>query len=178
MKIAIVTTYMHGGAARAARRLHAALRDAGQQSTIFTTPPNGQDMAVRVVEAERGSPNVRLARYLSMRRRAKLASEYLAHDGDPNEPLRLDWAQDYRGMLRALSESDIVNLHWIADFVDSKMVSTIATDVAPVVWTMHDMLPLTGGCHYDSGCGRYLRSCGCCPKLGSDDRSDQTAQTW
>ncbi len=179
MKVSIVTTYLHGGAARAAQRLHRAFRDAGQESTIFATAGNGDDPTVRVVGRERRrGPVARVASYLSRRQRTNLTKRYVAQGGDPNEPLRPDWAPDYRGLLRALAESDLVNLHWVAGFVDSRMVSAIANSVAPVVWTMHDMLPLTGGCHYDSGCGRYLQGCGCCPKLASTDSSDPTARTW
>ena len=177
MKIAIVTTYLHGGAARAAQRLHWALREAGQKSTIFSAE-SGQDATARVIGADRGGPSLRVARYLTRRRRAKLNAAYVAQGGDPNEPLRLDWAQEYRSLPRALADSDLVNLHWVGDFVDSRMVKTIATSIAPVVWTMHDMLPLTGGCHYDAGCGRYVQGCGCCPMVGSAKRSDPTARTW
>jgi glycosyltransferase involved in cell wall biosynthesis len=38
----------------------------------------------------------------------------------------------------------------------------------PVVWTIHDMNPFTGGCHYDLECGRYVDGCGRCPALGSE----------
>jgi glycosyltransferase involved in cell wall biosynthesis len=37
----------------------------------------------------------------------------------------------------------------------------------PVVWTMHDMWPFTGGCHYAADCVRYRGTCGLCPQLGS-----------
>jgi glycosyltransferase involved in cell wall biosynthesis len=179
MKISIVTTYLYGGAGRAAQRLHLALLDAGQQSTIFATVGTGDDPTARVVSRERRrDPAARVAGYLSKRQNGKLTKRYLAKGGDPNEPLWTDRVLDYGSLSRALAESDLVNLHWVAGFVDSKTASTIANSVAPVVWTMHDMLPLTGGCHYDAGCGRYLQGCGCCPKLASTDRWDLTAQTW
>jgi glycosyltransferase involved in cell wall biosynthesis len=34
------------------------------------------------------------------------------------------------------------------------------------------MLPMTGGCHYDEGCERFLRGCGTCPQLGSNAADD------
>ena len=37
---------------------------------------------------------------------------------------------------------------------------------APVVWTLHDCSPLTGGCLYPMGCTRYLEHCGECPQHG------------
>ena len=37
----------------------------------------------------------------------------------------------------------------------------------PIVWSLYDMWPFTGGCHYDSSCGRFIDLCGSCPQLGS-----------
>jgi glycosyltransferase involved in cell wall biosynthesis len=37
----------------------------------------------------------------------------------------------------------------------------------PIVWTMRDMWPLTGGCHYAMDCEQYRTGCGKCPQLGS-----------
>ena len=42
----------------------------------------------------------------------------------------------------------------------------------PVVWTLHDMNPFTGGCHHDDDCGKYQRTCGSCPQLGSNSNGD------
>jgi glycosyltransferase involved in cell wall biosynthesis len=48
----------------------------------------------------------------------------------------------------------------------------------PVVWTLHDMAPFTGGCHYSDGCARFTEQCGRCPEVGSDDAKDLSFQTW
>src|SRR5690606_18219202 len=42
----------------------------------------------------------------------------------------------------------------------------------PVVWTMHDAWPFTGGCHYPDGCDRYKIGCGLCPQLVSKSLHD------
>jgi glycosyltransferase involved in cell wall biosynthesis len=34
-----------------------------------------------------------------------------------------------------------------------------------VAWTLHDMRPFTGGCHYASGCAGFTTDCGACPQL-------------
>jgi glycosyltransferase involved in cell wall biosynthesis len=36
-----------------------------------------------------------------------------------------------------------------------------------VVWTLHDMNPFTGACHYSLGCTRYSESCQSCPAVRS-----------
>ncbi len=65
---------------------------------------------------------------------------------------------------------DLVHLHWICHgFV---RLSTLAMIDRPIVWTLHDMWPFTGGCHYDAGCNGYKKACGMCPVLGSSMEND------
>ncbi len=69
-----------------------------------------------------------------------------------------------------LDNENIVHAHWInGGFVGIDDLSRINK---PVVWTLHDMWPMTGGCHYDSECGRYKDLCGMCPALGSKKSDD------
>jgi glycosyltransferase involved in cell wall biosynthesis len=44
----------------------------------------------------------------------------------------------------------------------------------PVVWTLRDMWPFTGGCHQSMDCDRYTNDCGSCPQLGSTRERDLT----
>lgn len=66
------------------------------------------------------------------------------------------WSNDF------YKEADIVHLHWINGVVSTKSVKTIHK---PVVWTIRDMWPITGGCHYSQDCERYKIGCGKCPQL-------------
>ena len=34
-----------------------------------------------------------------------------------------------------------------------------------VIWTLHDMNPMTGACHYSLGCAGYLSDCSSCPAV-------------
>ena len=67
---------------------------------------------------------------------------------------------------------DIVHLHWINNgFLAIEDLKHIE---APLVWTLHDMWPFTGGCHYSDGCEHWLGACGNCPQItryGSHDLS-------
>lgn len=45
---------------------------------------------------------------------------------------------------------------------------------APIYRYMVDMAEMTGGCHYAWDCEGYLKSCGSCPGLSSDNPKDQT----
>ncbi|MDX8391764.1 MAG: glycosyltransferase family 4 protein, partial [Mariprofundaceae bacterium] len=69
-----------------------------------------------------------------------------------------------------------VHLHWIADFVDYR---TFFSNVnKPIVWTLHDMNPFTGGCHYAMGCNNFRDQCGMCPQLGESGNEDLSRQIW
>ena len=46
-------------------------------------------------------------------------------------------------------EADIINFHWVSRFLDYK--SFFKKNNKPVVWTLHDMEPFTGGFHYEKG---------------------------
>lgn len=75
---------------------------------------------------------------------------------------------DYFGLdcAAAINEqqADIVHLHWIADArVSLRALHKIQ---APLVWTMHDVWPLTGGCHCNMECRRWMTGCSDCPQLG------------
>jgi glycosyltransferase involved in cell wall biosynthesis len=76
----------------------------------------------------------------------------------------------------ALPEADIYNLHWVNQFVDP--LPFFRKTKKPIVWTLHDMNPFTGGCHYNVGCTRYRRACGECPQLGSSDENDLSQTVW
>jgi glycosyltransferase involved in cell wall biosynthesis len=78
-----------------------------------------------------------------------------------------------------MPECDIVHLHWIAGgFVDYWEFFCGISPRVPIVWTLHDMNPFTGGCHYDLGCGRFAGKCGSCPQLGSQDPGDLSRRIW
>lgn len=66
--------------------------------------------------------------------------------------------------------SDVIHLHWInGGFINIKDLKEINK---PIVWTMRDMWPVTGGCHVTISCKRYELGCGCCPHLNSNKEND------
>jgi len=61
---------------------------------------------------------------------------------------------------------DIINLHWVGGgFIP---ISQLKLLNIPIVWSLYDMWPFTGGCHYDEGCGKFVDKCGKCPQLNSN----------
>ncbi|MYL82952.1 glycosyltransferase [Desulfovibrio aerotolerans] len=76
-----------------------------------------------------------------------------------------------------VAAAHILQLHWIPGTVD------ITRELAflqgrPIVWTLHDMNPITGGCHYAEGCRGFERYCGRCPQLGSSEEKDYSREQW
>jgi glycosyltransferase involved in cell wall biosynthesis len=51
-------------------------------------------------------------------------------------------------------------------------ISTLKKIKAPLVWTLHDMWPFTGGCHYAGNCEKYKEGCNQCPQLNSKFKYD------
>lgn len=63
-----------------------------------------------------------------------------------------------------VKEADVVILHWInCNTISIKSVKRILESGKQVYWFMHDMWPLTGGCHYSFECERYRSHCQQCP---------------
>jgi len=60
---------------------------------------------------------------------------------------------------------DILHLHWIYEFLDHPSFFNSIPDDLPIVWTLHDMTPFTGGCNYNWGCQYFKIGCHDCPQL-------------
>jgi glycosyltransferase involved in cell wall biosynthesis len=106
-------------------------------------------------------------------RRERIQRSFATYESDrPSglEPFSDDRTPVATEVVEQCPDADILNLHWIANFVD---LGTFFDRVdVPVVWTLHDMNAFTGGCHYTAGCDQYESTCGACPQLGSDDEQD------
>lgn len=65
--------------------------------------------------------------------------------------------------LPEFKEADIIHLSWINQgFLSLKSISRIIKSGKPVVWTMHDVWPATGICHYALNCTAYTDVCHNC----------------
>lgn len=66
--------------------------------------------------------------------------------------------------------ADIIHLHRINH--SFLKISQLAKIDKPIVWTLRDMWPMTGGCHYALDCERFKSGCGSCPVLNSQRQQD------
>jgi glycosyltransferase involved in cell wall biosynthesis len=174
-----------GGAGMAAYRLHKGLQDIGIDSTMVVANKHSRDPSVVVLpdEPQHGSASCRAyEEYKSrtwaaqQRNRAQILKAY------PNYPNLYEPFTDAVSVFQVehiaeVQAADIINLHWVAGLVHWPSVHSIFAGKS-VVWTIHDMNPFTGGCHFSSGCRRYEEACGLCPKLGSVIEADFSRKVW
>jgi len=178
MRIVHISTFdVLGGAARAAFRLHKGLIRLGHESLFFVAQKLSSDETVKAFLPPQYLPSRLFAMFHREFSKRKLAP-YRNTRPEGYELFSTLPTHNSKAMLRQIPDCDIVNLHWVANFVDYQPFFTVMPKRTPVVWTFHDMNPLTGGCHYDEECGKYAQGCGACPQLGSDDPKDLSFRTW
>jgi len=66
----------------------------------------------------------------------------------------------------------ILQLHWIYEFLDHPSFFASVPDTLPIVWTLHDMTPFTGGCNYNWDCQHFKDVCHDCPQLNNKSSND------
>ncbi len=162
-----------GGAARAAYRLHQGLCRSGYDSTLYVLHRRLTSEDV-VPFHPSGGPLRRAGRYL---RKRSMTRRMAAYDGarKPDAEQFSDAKSLYGSdPLRKLPVADVINLHYIRSFIDVRPFFRRVK--VPIVWTLHDMNPFTGGCHYDESCGRFDTGCGACPQLRSYRLDDLSAK--
>ena len=80
---------------------------------------------------------------------------------------------------REFREADIIHLHWVQQgFLSLRSIRKILRSGKPVVWTMHDMWPLTAICHHAGTCQRYEEACHHCPLLRLPRQNDLSARVF
>lgn len=181
-------SYLRGGAAIAARRLHDSLSQYGVSSRFYyrfrdnaevdpsyreMTPPSpGPSLAGRIAHKLRKEfgPHRKLTRELDYFLRNRPEGFELFSQARLASPTPPDLSKE---------KPDVVHLHWISGFLDFPSFFAGIPDGTPVVWTLHDMNPFTGGCHYSWDCMNYREECGNCPQLNSHRAPDDLShRTW
>ncbi|MDZ4851318.1 MAG: glycosyltransferase [Pirellulaceae bacterium] len=157
-----------GGGNIAAYRIHRAMVDEGYDSTMVVARKVSSDNTVIAPGFFRFDISRRL-----LHRAGRLMHKI--RFGRGSKGLEYDAIGINVQKIATRLKANIVNLHWThCSFVALRSVGQ--TEV-PVVWTLHDMLNFTGGCHYTQDCRQFERRCGGCPLLGnlasSNDASRQ-----
>lgn len=171
----VCTNDVAGGAAIAAYRLHEGLRRIGVTSSMLVASKTSSDPDVQEIRHDR-SPLARIFRHFQSSQIVRDIGRYSKTLSPTLELLSDDRAAGAADLTRSLPPADVYQLHWVAGLLDYKRFFGSLRPGTPLVWTLHDMNPFTGGCHYALGCQKYLERCGACPQLGSNDPSDLTAR--
>jgi glycosyltransferase involved in cell wall biosynthesis len=74
--------------------------------------------------------------------------------------------------------ADIIHLHWVSHWLDLPSFLAGIPKRVPIVWTIHDMSPLAGGCFTDFGCDQMGKSCQVCPLLKRPFNQLLPAREW
>jgi glycosyltransferase involved in cell wall biosynthesis len=168
-------SYLYGGAAIAAQRLFNSLevyddldtRFYSKQSTDSSRYFRYQDLAYPSF-LRRAMNKVSL---LSTRESQILKMFPKLLQGRPEGLEKFDAPFQYQTVIPD-PLPDIIHLHWVSDFIDYPSFFKSIPAHIPVVWTLHDMNPFTGGCHYTNGCEKYKTVCETCPQLGLNAKFD------
>lgn len=159
------TSDVDNGGARAAYRLHQGLQSVGCISQMLVRAKFSSDPTVskeKSVLTKLSPPISSLPLRLYPNQNAVMFSP--------------QWFPDVLAGRAKQLNPDIINLHWVCN--GYLQIETVAKLKKPLVWTLHDLWPLTGGCDYNRDCDKYKESCGACPQLQSRRSWDLSRWVW
>ena len=171
MKVLHLATHDNfGGAARAAYRQHLALRDYGVDSRMLVRHKHSSDVNVAFYFGDtdflcRASRVLRRTWVDYQEKRSRTPGKVVCGLTDPRADLLRDAAPEISG-------ADVINIHKVEHFVDLPALLGRLPPSKPVVITLHDLSPITGGCDYPGSCRRFEAACGCCPIMDSHRPND------
>ncbi len=155
----ISTSDLHGGAAIAASRIMNALLAEGMNVNMLVRDKRSSNS--KVIEV--GSKTINEWNFLWERGKIFMTNRFSRKN-------LFDISIANTGVsvieLPEFKHADIIHLHWINQgMLSLKELENIFASEKKVVWTMHDMWPFTGICHYAGNCINYQQACGLCPYL-------------
>ncbi|MFW6389247.1 MAG: glycosyltransferase [Marinilabiliaceae bacterium] len=162
-----------GGAAIAAIRLLDALRAGGSDARMLVLRSEGRHPGVTSLVRTRGQ---------KFRRDLKFLAEVFSYvPYEKNKKQRFTFSSGRFGYDLSrhplVREADILHLHWINQgMLSLHGLQKLLWLGKPIVWTLHDTWPFTGGCHYPGACSGFTVTCGQCPLLKSPGERDLSAR--
>lgn len=160
----VSTSDINGGAARAAFRLHNALLAAGEDSKMLVQSKSSDSYNVITVQKKINKLVAKLRPTID-----SIPVSFYKNRSHTLFSPNLCFSYDLVNQINSIAP-DVVHLHWINGGM--LQIEDIAKIEAPIVWTLHDMWPFTGGCHYSEYCIGYLSECGSCKVLASNKKYD------
>ena len=148
--------YSEDSAGRAALRLHKAFLEAQIDCSILYLKPPGTN-----------NPGIHSL--------GRIANKIADIDFKIQTSIRKNVAPDYGlysypilgtdiSKLPQIQEADYIILHWVLHgFLSIRNMGQLIKLGKPVIFFMHDMWTITGGCHYSLECTKYKTKCYDCP---------------
>ena len=170
MRVLHLSTYDESpGAANFTHTLHTALRRIGVESEMLVGTKLGHDPTVHLLSGYAQPVRAWLRRKLDEwpLRRHRLGDHVDFSAG---------WLPGRVVQAARKLAPDVVHIHWVQHGFLS--VSDAARLPLPVVWSLLDHWPFTGGCHYEGDCQRWQQECGACPVLRSNRPKDLSHRIW
>jgi len=167
MNILHFNTYLNGGAAIAARRLHEKLVRCNIASSFAHHPCAGSTGGATYRPLFSPAGRLRELAYKLMFKIPLKPSPYYYLSNRPKgcELFSFPVTQYKSSFDPRKLNADIINLNWIAEWIDYPSFFASIPDAFPIVWTLHDMNPFTGGCHYSWECEKFKTGCHSCFQL-------------
>jgi glycosyltransferase involved in cell wall biosynthesis len=171
MKVAHYNTMAYGGSAVLMLRLHHALRVMGHDSRIRYRQGNLQFSEALRLEYCHGWLDRQRERMLHRFENWALVPDSRSYFGRYRLHKHTPPASDD-------AAADIIHLHWVGHWLDLPSFLSQIPKRVPIVWTVHDMSALAGGCYLDFGCDQFGNECKKCPLLKPPFNRLLAAQEW
>ena len=173
MRVLIINTSERiGGAAIAANRLMDALRNNGIQAKMLVRDKQTENIAVIGLNKSLW----KIWQFIWERAVIWMANRFKQHN-----LFEVDIANTGTDItsLPEFTQADVIHLHWVNQGMLSLTdIRRIIDSGKPIVWTMHDMWPFTGICHYAGECDKYTTHCEHCPILYKGNKKDLSYQVF
>ena len=174
--LSVCTSDSSGGAARAAYRIHQAVRELGVDSRMFVKHKGTDDPTVLTVD-DFIPHNAIYGAFDWVRNKVKNKWQHYVWGKYPDRQnyFMSDLRSTDIGHALQKIDYDILHLHWIN--LRFLPLEQLPKD-KPIVWTLHDSWPFCGVCHVPLDCQGYTKECGSCPMLRSSDPDDLSHEVW
>ena len=155
----------HGGAGRAGRRAHLAARQAGLLSAFAVAegPAIAPDDVILHPVPPEDAAEAALAK--ALRDRVQWGVVQTARSDATNTLFSIAHPGLDLDRHALVTAADVLHLHWTSWFVPPAAMRRWLGTGRAIAWTLHDLWPMTGGCHYPAGCEQYRSACLACPQL-------------
>ncbi|MDD4940736.1 MAG: glycosyltransferase [Candidatus Omnitrophica bacterium] len=161
MKIVHFTNNTIDGAGKAVYRLHRALRSKGIDSVLAVMEKTINDDSIQRIR-----PRFRpVGSFVRRCMPCRVKPDTLFNVNVP--------AVCLSDIEQCARNADILCLHSVQSFLSPELIGGLYKKTGiPFVWTVMDIEPLTGGCHFNGECDGFEHECGNCPQLRRPNEND------